>query len=168
MKTRLRFFLLSLFIFFCLASPVLASPKTGDKAPNFTITFSDGTKTSLSSLQGKAVLIHFWATWCPPCVRELPGMDKLAKKLAGQKNAKLVFIGICVSDEEKNRADFMNKNKYTFPCGLDEDGSVAANKYGVQGIPTTILVGPDGTILNIHVGMMNDDELAKFVKDYAN
>ena len=168
MKRPIRMFFILLTLFCCIVSATYAQPKVGSKAPDFTITLSNGTKTSLSSLKGKAVLVHFWATWCPPCVRELPGMDKLAKKLSSQKNPKLVFIGICVSDEEKNRADFMNKNKYTFPCGLDSDGSVAANKYAVSGIPTSVLVGPDGTVLDIKVGMMTEDELAKFVKKYAD
>ena len=156
-----------LFVILLAAIPAVAQPAVGDKAPDFTIQLSNGTKTTLSSLKGKAVLVHFWATWCPPCVRELPGMNKLAVKLASQKDSKLVFIGICVSDTEKNRDSFMKKNSYTFPCGLDESGDVAANKYGVQGIPTSVLVSPDGKILKENVGMMSEKELAEFVKGYA-
>ena len=136
-------------------------------APDFTIQLSDGTTKTLSQLKGKAVLVHFWATWCPPCRQELPGMNALAKKLIAGKNTKLEFIGICVSDTEKNRASFMSENKYTFPCGLDENGAIAATKYNVQGIPTTILISPNGKILKQNVGMMTEGQLAEFVKEYV-
>jgi len=156
-------------ILFLLVVVSLASCKPAKKtlAPDFTIQLSDGTQKTLSALKGKAVLIHFWATWCPPCVKELPGMDALAKKIAAQKNTKLEFIGICVSDTEQNRASFMQKNNYTFPCGLDENGTIAANKYGVQGIPTSVLVSPEGEIIKTNVGMMTEAQLADFVKEYV-
>ena len=164
MKKTLPVFL---FILMLIVAPAVSQTNIGDKAPDFTIQLSNGTKATLSSFKGKAVLVHFWATWCPPCVRELPGMNKLAVKLATQKNPNLVFIGICVSDTEKNRASFMKKNNYTFPCGLDENGSIAANKYNVSGIPTSVLVSPEGTILNENVGMMTEAQLADFVKAYV-
>lgn len=162
------FFALAFILCVSVLSLSAQAVKEGSTAPDFTIQLANGPKTTLSSLKGQAVLVHFWATWCPPCVRELPGMDKLAKKIAAQKNPKLVFIGICVSDEEKSRADFMKQNKYTFPCGLDADGTIAANKYGVSGIPSSFLVSPDGKIIKQHIGMMSENELATFVKGYAD
>jgi len=140
----------------------------GTSAPDFELVLSTGKKVQLSAMKGKAVLLHFWATWCPPCRRELPGMDALAKKIdAKGKDSKIVFLGVCVSDEEKNRADFMKKNGYTFTGGLDQTGAVAG-KYGVQGIPTSVLISPDGKIEKLQVGAMSESQLDDFVKKYAD
>jgi peroxiredoxin len=143
-------------------------PSKGDAAPDFTLKMSDGSTTTLSDLQGKAVLLHFWATWCPPCRRELPGMNELAEKLASQgTSSRLQFVAVCVSDTEKKRAAFMDDNEYTFPGGLDERGQIA-NKYGVQGIPTSVLISPSGKILKVSVGAMSEKQLADFVSDYTD
>lgn len=137
----------------------------GKKAPDFSITTSEGKKVKLSDYNGKALLLHFWATWCPPCRKELPTIETFAKKTE-DANSRISFFAICISDSEKNRAAFMKRNKYTFPCALDESGDIAY-KYGVQGIPTSILISPDGTIEKIHVGMMSRTQLDEFTKRYA-
>ncbi len=134
-------------------------------APDFQLTLSTGKQVKLSDYRGKAVLLHFWATWCPPCREELPEMNKLAAKLAGKKDAKLEFLAVCVSDEEKSRADFMKKNNYTFTGGLDKDDSIAM-KYGIQGIPTSVLISAAGTIEKVNVGAMSASGLADFISAY--
>ncbi len=142
--------------------------KTGDKAPDFTLKLSDGRTVSLSDYEGKAVLLHFWATWCPPCRAELPEMDKLAKQLDAQGNdSKLAFLAVCISDTEKSRASFMQKNQYTFTGGLDAQGKLA-NAYSVEAIPTSVLISPDGKIVKMHTGMMSKADLESFVKGYAD
>jgi peroxiredoxin len=139
--------------------------KEGASAPDFQLTLSTGKQVKLSDYRGKAVLLHFWATWCPPCRAELPEMNKLAVKLAGKTDAKLTFLAVCVSDQEKSRADFMKKNNYTFTGGLDTDSSIAM-KYGVQGIPTSILISADGKIEKMNVGAMSASGLADFISAY--
>jgi peroxiredoxin len=139
--------------------------REGAAAPDFQLTLSTGKQVKLSDYRGKAVLLHFWATWCPPCRVELPEMNKLAAKLAGEKNAELTFLAVCVSDQEKSRADFMKKNGYSFTGGLDADDSVAM-KYGIQGIPTSVLISADGKIEKIHVGAMSSPALADFIRAY--
>ena len=139
--------------------------REGAAAPDFTMTLSSGEQLKLSDCKGTAVLLHFWATWCPPCRVELPEMNKLAEKLNANPNAKLQFLAVCISDTEKNRASFMQKNKYTFSGGLDSDNAIAL-KYNVQGIPMSVLISSDGKIEKIHVGMMNKTQLAEFIKSY--
>ena len=154
------------------ASPAFAkkekkNSKSALKAPDFTITLSTGETKKISDYQGKAVLLHFWATWCPPCILELPGMNALAEKLESQgEQSQLDFLAICISDTEENRSNFMKKNGYTFPGGLDESGKIAA-RYGIQGVPTSILISPQGEILDYNVGMMTEAQLAQFVRDYV-
>jgi cytochrome c biogenesis protein CcmG, thiol:disulfide interchange protein DsbE len=139
--------------------------KEGASAPDFQLTLSTGKQVKLSDYRGKAVLLHFWATWCPPCRAELPEMNKLSVKLAGEKSVKLTFLAVCVSDQEKSRAGFMKKNGYTFTGGLDADDSVAM-KYGIQGIPTSVLISADGKIEKINVGAMSASGLADFISAY--
>lgn len=140
------------------------------KAPDFNLKLTDkenGRKVSLKDYKGKTLLLHFWATWCPPCRAELPGIQALFEKLESQGDSKkLEFLGVCVSDTEAARSAFMKENGYTFTGALDQSGIVAAS-YGVQGIPTTVLIGPDGTILKMNVGMMSEEKLAQFVEGYV-
>ncbi|MBQ9495250.1 MAG: TlpA family protein disulfide reductase [Treponema sp.] len=162
---NIKHFLIIVTLVLATSSLFAQNIREGAVAPDFTLTLSSGEQLKLSDCKGKAVLLHFWATWCPPCRIELPEMNKLAEKL--DANAKLQFLAVCISDTEKNRASFMQKNKYTFPGGLDSDNSIAF-KYGVQGIPMSLLIAPDGKIEKIHVGMMNKTQLADFIKKYAS
>lgn len=148
-----------------------SSAKTkASKAPDFKLKLVDkenGRQVSLKDYEGKALLLHFWATWCPPCRAELPGMQAFFEKLESQGDSKkLEFLAVCVSDTEDERSAFMKENNYTFTGALDKSGIVAAS-YGVQGIPTTVLIGPDGTVLKTNVGMMSEEQLAQFVKGYV-
>ena len=82
-------------------------------------------------------------------------MEALARKLAEQgDNAKMKFLAVCISDSQKALTSFMQNNGYTFPLALDEPGKVAM-AYGIQGVPTSILISPEGRILKIQVGMMS-------------
>jgi len=140
---------------------------SGNEAPDFELELSNGKTVRLSDFKGKAVLLHFWATWCPPCRRELPEMNALAEKLEQTGNSKLVFLAVCVSDTEKNRASFMKQNGYTFTNGLDAAGTIAG-KYNISGIPTSVLISPSGEIEKINVGAMSKDKIDSFVKGYAD
>lgn len=166
-KTKKIFTLAAAFLLFSTAF-LPAQVKEGQKAPDFTVELLDGTKTSLYKLtgNGKAVLLNFWATWCPPCRKELPDMNKLSEKLNAQgDSAKLSFFAVCISDEKKNCQSFMTKNKFTFTTAIDEQGD-SATLYGVQGIPTSFLISSDNTILKSFVGMMSAKDLKEFVKGY--
>ena len=171
MKKTHKLILLSflvLLLYFPAFSQVL---KVGSNAPDFSLQLQQEGKASdktvtLNSYKGKVLFLHFWATWCPPCKVELPHMESLAKKLASQGDkAKMKFLAVCISDTQKALTSFMQKNGYTFPSALDEPGLVAM-KYGIQGVPTSILISPEGKILKIQVGMMNQKQLENFVADY--
>ena len=163
---QLNFFPIVLAIALAASSPLFAqSVKEGNTAPDFSLTLSTGQQIKLSDYKGKAVLLHFWATWCGPCRAELPEMNAFASKL--DSSSRIAFLAVCISDTEKSRDAFMKKNNYTFPGGLDKNGSIAAS-YFIQGIPTSILISPDGKIEKIRVGAMNPAELKRFVEKYAN
>lgn len=171
MKKTHKLILLS-FLVLLLSLPAFSQVlKVGSNAPDFSLQLQQDGKASdkivtLNSYKGKVLFLHFWATWCPPCKIELPHMESLAKKLASQGDkAKMKFLAVCISDSQKALTSFMQKNGYTFPSALDEPGLVAM-KYGIQGVPTSILISPEGKILKIQVGMMNQKQLENFVADY--
>jgi thiol-disulfide isomerase/thioredoxin len=159
-------------IILLLYLPVFSqSLKIGANAPDFSLQIQQDGKASdktvtLNSYKGKVLFLHFWATWCPPCKVEIPHMESLAKELASQGDkAKMEFLAVCISDSQKALTSFMQKNGYTLPSALDEPGLVPM-KYGIQGVPTSILISPEGKILKIQVGMMNQKQLENFVADY--
>lgn len=156
MKKTHKLILLSFLVLLLYLPAFSQSLKVGSNAPDFSLQLQQDGKASdktvtLNSYKGKVLFLHFWATWCPPCKVELPHMESLAKKLASQG--------------DKALTSFMQKNGYTFPSALDESGLVAM-KYGIQGVPTSILISPEGKILKIQVGMMNQKQLENFVADY--
>lgn len=127
----------------------------GDAAPDFNLKNPDGSATTLASLKGKVVLLDFWATWCGPCIAAMPSIQRLHDKYEGKPVA---ILG--VNTWERGAADraqkFMEKNKYSY--GLLLKGDELAEAYGISGIPTLVLIGPDGKIIHIGVGFGPDEE----------
>lgn len=149
------------------ALPLSAAPlKVGDKAPDFTLTLPDGTKKTLADYKGKTLLLHFWATWCPPCRAELPELEPLAVKANAQKDGKLAFLAVCISDTEKSRASFMKSESLSFEGGLDQD-AVIARDYTLQAIPTSVLISPDGIVKMFNVGMLSGKQIARITDEYG-
>lgn len=124
----------------------------GDAAPDFTATLADGTEFTLSEQQGKVVLLNFWATWCGPCVREMPAFEKLQEDYGD--NVAILAVN-CMEDADTVAA-FIEENSYTFPIAIDERGAVSA-KYPTQGIPYTLVIDGDGIVQNIYMGAADAD-----------
>ncbi len=114
-------------------------------APPLALPDEEGKKTwRLSELRGKVVLVNFWATWCPPCRKELPSMERLWRQF---KDQGLVVLGVNVAEDGNAVFAFSNglETPLTFPLLLDEDGTVTQS-WPVQGLPTTFLVDKQGRI----------------------
>lgn len=119
----------------------------GDSAPDFTAALADGSTFTLSEQKGKIVLLNFWATWCGPCVREMPAFEKLHAEYG--EDAVILAVN-CLEDTETVDA-FIAENEYTFPIAYDTEGSVNI-LYPTQGIPYTLVIDGEGIIQNIYVG----------------
>jgi len=122
---------------------------------DFTLSSLDGKSYQLSNYKGKVVLLNFWATWCPPCIREMPTLDALH----GRGRNDLAILAV-TDEEAKVVSEFVTKGGYKLPILFDPNGKVH-DTYGRRGIPHTIIIGPDGKIVEQFYGMASEAELLK-------
>ncbi len=149
------------------SSSVNPSPKASQEkeifpAYDFTLLDQYGNKHTLSSYKGKVVFLNFWATWCPPCKKEMPDIEALYKE-TGKNQEDIIVLGVAnpASTKYPNNSDvskeevisFLNENDYTFPVLFDETGEVLANYY-ISAFPTTFFVDMDGNIYGYAPAMM--------------
>ena len=121
----------------------------GVPAPNFTLPDLDGKMVSLADYKGKVVLLNIWATWCPPCVEEMPSMEKLYQEL---KNESFEILAVSI-DESGAKAvlPFMKKHKLSFPALTDTKGAINS-LYQTTGVPESFIVDKDGKIVEEVIG----------------
>jgi cytochrome c biogenesis protein CcmG/thiol:disulfide interchange protein DsbE len=121
----------------------------GDTAPDFKLARLDGSLLQLSDLRGKAVLVDFWATWCPPCRAALPHLKELDEQYGDQ----LVVVGIALDREGRRVVEpFVQKHDISFEVVLPDDKVVDAFG-GITSIPTSFLIDPGGRIVGKWVGL---------------
>ena len=135
---------LSLFLIFshsCFAVTPLTL-KEGQLAPSFRLSSVSGSEIALSDFKNKAVLLFFWATWCPFCTGELP---QLQKRYAEMKSKGIEVLAIDIAEPTEKVARFVSMKGVKFPVLLDKDNKVA-NSYGLVGVPTYVLIDSQGKI----------------------
>ena len=125
-------------------------------APNLNLTTLDGKKVTLADIKGKPIFLNFWATWCPPCVAEMPFINELYPEYKDKVN--FVMVSVDSADTKDKVVKFITDNRFTLPIYTAEQGELYKT-YNVQGIPTTYIINSKGNILQKHVGGMNKAEL---------
>ncbi len=130
--------------------------------PEFTLSDLSGRQHSIKEWQGKVLVINFWATWCPPCLKEMPEFEAMQKEYS-QKG--LQFIGVAIDDAEPVK-DFIANKKITYPILLGQDsGTQLAHSLGniVNTVPFTVIVDKKGQVVKTHMGELSRSALLEIV-----
>ena len=133
----------------------------GKKAPSFVAPKVGGQLVSLENYKNKPLVLNFWASWCPPCRDETPGMERIWRKYEDQG---VVILGINVQDGEKEAERYISEFGVTFSNALDLDGSITVD-YGVTGLPVTFFIDNDSVVKGRWVGSISEDRLDNWVSN---
>lgn len=136
------------------ASNVQEGFAVGDRAPEITFKTPDGKQAKLSDYKGKVVFLNFWASWCGPCVGEMPAMQKVHEKYGD----KLQIIAVNSGEDADTVKDFIDSEGFTFSVALDEDNSIST-RYGLEFIPISYVLNKDGVITKIFGGASTEEDM---------
>ncbi|KWU59986.1 thiol-disulfide oxidoreductase ResA [Priestia megaterium] len=134
--------------------------QAGDKAPDFVLQDLKGNNVHLSDLKGKGVFLNFWGTWCKPCEKEMPYMER---QYSHFKDPNVEILAVNIEESDIAIKSFVNRHGLTFPILKDRDGTVT-EAYGITPIPTTFLIDKNGKILKVITGSMTERDIADYME----
>ena len=127
----------------------------GQPFPDLSLVGLDGDKVPLSSFRGKLVVLNVWATWCPPCRKELPSLQRLSSTLDDRRFA---VIGLSLDQDEVLVREYLIDKKVTYANFMDRDMTIADGVLGMGVYPDTFFISPDGMFVGRVVGATRWDE----------
>jgi thiol-disulfide isomerase/thioredoxin len=142
--------------------------KTGNPAPEIALPAPDGQIITLSSLKGKLVLVDFWASWCPPCVKEQPVLKALYEKQSENvKAGKFEILGVSIDKNKENWEKTIKRFKIPWPQVSDLKfwKSPVTSDYGIEDLPFNVIVDEQGIVIAIN---LHDKELEDFINNYLD
>lgn len=131
----------------------------GEALPDFTIECVDGSSFTLREQRGKVVVINLWATWCTPCVQELPYFDRLQREYP----AEAAVLALHSPPVTTDVADYLASCSYEIPFAVDEEGSLSAALNASTVLPQTIVIDPDGIVTYNQPGSLSYEALCELV-----
>jgi peroxiredoxin len=123
--------------------------KKGSEAPGFRLPSLAGEDVDLGSYRGKVVVLNFWATWCPPCVAEMPSLQRLHRALGPEG---LAVVTVSTEEDEEALREFVTRHGLDLPVLLDPGGRVASSAYRTTGYPETFVLDRAGVLLSHTIG----------------
>jgi len=145
------------------STSALAGNATGQEeqtAPDFTLDSLEGETITLSELKGKPVLINFWASWCGPCIAEMPSIQARYEQYADD----LIVLGINAGENKRVIQRFVEEQKISFPI-LPDTGDLVQRLYRISAIPTSYFIDRDGKIQAFYVGSISEGQLDRYLQD---
>ena len=136
-----------------------------DEVPTFdeaTFTTFDGEEVLLSSVRGTPTVVNFFASYCTPCITEMPAFEEVYQDLQG--SGEIAFLGLAVADRTDDAQGLVDRTGVTYPTGEDKDASVITALEGVV-LPTTVLLDADGKVVASHAGELTEDELRALLSE---
>lgn len=149
------------------AAPVESSGavKEGNPVPAVEVSTLDGEVVNLRDYQGKKVILNFWATWCPPCIAEMPHMQDYYENEAGDQNVEILAVNLTSKDNGMDKIEsFVDDYGLTFPVLLDETGALG-DEFQAFTIPTTYLIDEEGVIQRKLMGPMDRDMMVDMMEE---
>jgi peroxiredoxin len=134
--------------------------QVGDEAPDFVLTDMNGEQHQLSDYRGQGVFLNFWGTWCKPCEREFPLMDKQYQEV---KDQGLQILAVNIGESDFLVQKFVDRKGLTFPVLIDDNKSVMET-YNINPLPTTFLINPEGKIEKIITGEMSEEMIKAYME----
>jgi peroxiredoxin len=134
----------------------------GDKAPEFSVRTETGRSITETDFGGKLLVLNFWATWCPPCIEEIPSLDQFAREFGPQG---VVVLGVSIDKNESAYRRFLQQRKLNFQVARDEKADIPT-QYGTFKWPETYVIDRSGTVVLKHIGPRNwmNPEIIREVK----
>ena len=139
------------------AQPVALS--VGEPVPPFNLQLLEGGSLTLADLQGRGVVLNFWASWCDPCRDEAPLLEQTWKR---NQDVGITVLGVAHLDQKAAAVRFIQTFGITYPNGRDS-GSLIARAYGIQGVPETFFIDPAGNLAGAWRGPLTADALQQFL-----
>jgi cytochrome c biogenesis protein CcmG, thiol:disulfide interchange protein DsbE len=135
--------------------------EVGQPVPDDVTWFTfDGGNASMADYAGRPLVVNFWASWCPPCITEMPAFEEVHQALGDR----VAFLGIDVQESAADGQAFLEDIDVTWDLGRDPDGDMVSRLGGV-GMPTTVLIDADGIVQYIHTGELSGDELSDLIDE---
>lgn len=131
----------------------------GEPAPEATFTDFEGTEQALADYQGRPLVLNFFASWCSPCVAEMPDLETVSREHAEEVG----FLGLNVQDTVEDGRSIVTETGITYPVGRDPDGSILAQFRGIT-MPTTVFLDAEGTVVRVHAGQVSADNLRQIIE----
>ena len=144
-----------------LTSLRITPPSIWIEAHDFTVEINDGRIINLKDYHHRFVLLNFWATWCVPCLKEMPDLEKAYQQMGSKK---LIVLAVGMGEDKSTISRFAEKHEFTFPMVADSTLEIA-RLYGVESIPITYLINPEGIIIGRALGIRDwaSPELIEFM-----
>lgn len=155
-KAAIRTFLISGALVLAANAPssaFTAESLLGARAPDFAQRDINGNYVSVTSLRGKVIVLNFWATWCPPCKKEIPGLERMYREYRSQG---LEVVGVSTDSSERGIRDFLKESPLSYRILRDTDGKIS-RLYGVYSLPTTFIIDRSGIVIKHFIGEQNWD-----------